>query len=65
MAFATGDQRPEPGVVLGRRVVAGEEPVLAADGHALQRPLAGVVVDVQEALRGVRRERAATGSGRR
>ena len=57
VAFAAGDQRPQPGVVLGRGVVAGEEPVFAADGHALQRPFAGVVVDVEEALRGVGAER--------
>lgn len=29
VAFATGDKRPKPSVVLGRRVVTGEEPVLA------------------------------------
>lgn len=44
-----------------RRVVAlpdvGDS-VLAADGHALQRLLADVVVDSEEALRDVRRERS-------
>lgn len=36
--FATGDQRPEPGVVLGRLVVAGEEPVESA-GRSQRRRL--------------------------
>jgi hypothetical protein len=34
-------------------VVSGKEPVLASDGHAFQRPFRGVVVDIEEALRGV------------
>lgn len=44
-------------MILRRGVVAGEEPVLAADGHAFERPLAGVVVDVEIALRHVGGER--------
>lgn len=41
-------------MVLGRRVVAGKEPVLTAEGHPFERSLAGVVVDVEVALRGIR-----------
>ena len=43
VAFATGDQRPEPGVVLGSRIVPGEQPIFLADRHPLQRPFAGVL----------------------
>lgn len=53
VAFAGGEERPQPRVVLGGRVVAGEEPVLAAEGDPLEGPLAGVVVDVEKALRHV------------
>ena len=35
--FAAGDQRPEPGVVVGGCVVAGEEPVLTADGQRAEQ----------------------------
>lgn len=48
--LAAGDQRPEPRVVLGSTIIPGEEPILAADGHALQRSLAGVVVNIEKAL---------------
>jgi hypothetical protein len=39
--FAAGDERPQTCMVLGRGVVAGEEPVFAADGDPLDRPFAG------------------------
>lgn len=57
MSFAAGDQRPEPGVVLCRGVVAGEKPVFSPDRHSLQRSFAGVVVDVEEAAGRIARER--------
>ena len=65
VAFATGDQRPQPSVVLGSRVVSGEQPIFSAQGDALERPLAGVVVDVEEAARHVGVSARSTGSGRR
>ena len=34
-------------------VRTGEEPVLAADGHAAQGVLAGIVIDVQSAVGGI------------
>lgn len=57
MSLATGNQRPEPGMVLRRRVVAGEQPVFSPYRHPFKRPLTGVVVDVEEALRRERSER--------
>jgi len=53
MAFGAGDEAVERGGALGRFVVAGEAPVLAADPHPPQGAFGGVVVDVEEALRGV------------
>ena len=35
--------------MLAEGVIAGEQPVLAADRHAFERPLGCVVVDVQPA----------------
>ena len=43
-------------MVLSRSVVSGEEPVLPSQRHPLQRPFAGVVVDVQVAAGSVRGE---------
>lgn len=57
MPLGTGDQGPEPGVADGGIVVAGEEPVLSADGYSLEGALGGIVVDVQKALFGVAVER--------
>lgn len=48
-----GDQGPPSRGGAAGVVVAGEEPVLAADGDALQRPFGGIVVDVEEAFTGV------------
>ena len=45
VTLAAGDERPEPGVVFGRSIVAGEEPVLSSYRHAFQRSFAGIVVD--------------------
>ena len=50
MAFGAGDKAVEGRGGLSRPVVAGEEPVLAADGHALEGAFGGVVVDVQPAV---------------
>ncbi len=57
VALGAAQQGVEIGVALARRVVADEEPVFSSDGHALQRPLSGVVVDVQKARRRLGAER--------
>ena len=48
VSFDRSDQRPQPRGGSAGVVIAGEEPVLAADGDALERTLGGVVVDVPE-----------------
>ena len=51
VAFAAGDERPEPGVVLCRGVVAGEKPILSANRHALQRALVRIGPQAQVVAR--------------
>ena len=69
MALATGDEAPQSGVVFGGGVVAGEEPVFAADRHPLEGAFRSVVVDVEEVLRRIPRKRLplvlGIGNGRR
>ena len=52
VAFGAGDQGIQRGGGGAGLVVAGEEPVFAVDGDALQGPFGGVVVDVQGQKRG-------------
>jgi hypothetical protein len=57
VSLDTGDQGVQPRVDWAGVIMPGEEPALAANGHVLQHPLRGVVVDVQEAFLGVAAQR--------
>ena len=53
MTFGTGDEAVERGGPLGGEVMAGKQPILPSDSDPPQGAFGGVVVDVEEALRGV------------
>jgi len=52
VTFGGGDEAVERGGSLGGDVMSGEKPILSADADAPQSAFGGVVVDVEEALRG-------------
>jgi len=53
MAFGAGDEGVERGGPLGSDIMSGEEPVLPPNTDPAQGAFGGIVVDVEEALRGV------------
>ena len=57
MAFGAGDEAIERGGPLGGEVMSGKQPVLPADPDPPQGAFGGVVVDVEEPLRGVDAQR--------
>ena len=57
VALGAGDQRIPDGSCLPGGIVSGEQPILTTNGDTLQRAFRRVVVDIEEALRGVTTER--------